>query len=122
MPLAYDINKPDPTSVAWGADVTQIRDNLATLTMYAAANGGRLPDFDSVFTYTTGDLTEVVLTNKTYTSIKIKITYSYSGGNLNKESYYFDKGLGSGYELVSNGVLTYTYTSGDLTSIAAGNT
>ena len=122
MALVFDINSPDPTATAWAPDVTQIRDNLATLTMYAAGNGGRLPDFDSVFSYTTGDLTEVVLTNKTYATIKIKITYSYSGGNLNKESYYFDKGLGSGYELVSNGVLTYTYTNGDLTSIAAGNT
>ena len=122
MPLDYDINEPSPTATQYGPNITQIRDNIATLTMYAAANGGRLPDWDSTFTYTSGDLTQVDMTNKTYTSIKIRLTYSYSGGNLNKESYYFDKGLGSGFELVSNGVLTYAYSGSDLSTITAGNT
>lgn len=122
--LVFDINAPDPGAAQYGPNVTQIRDNLATLTMYAAANGGRLPDFNSTFAYTGDNLTEVILTNKTYTSIKIKITYSYTGSpsKVNKESYYFDKGLGGGYELVSNGVITYGYSGDKVVTATAANT
>ena len=118
----FDINAPDPTATDLVADLGKTRDNAIFLAIAAAANGGRLPDWDSAFTYTGDDLTEVVLTHKTATSVKIKIEYTYSGGNLNKEKFYFDKGLSAGYELLSNGVLTYTYTGDDLTSVAAGNT
>lgn len=118
-----DLNKPDPSN-QYGSDLTAIRDNLVSLAIYAASNGGRLPGWDSVFTWSSGNLTEMVLTHKVHTSVKIRITYSYTGDPavVNKESYYFDKGLGAGYELVNNGVLTYGYTGSDLTSVTAGNT
>lgn len=121
--LPFDINKPDPANPQWGPDVTAIRDNLASIVMYAAANGGRIPDWDTVFVYDggTGDLTTMTLTNKTHTGIKVRVTYTYSGGNLNKESYFFDKGLGGGFELVANGVLTYAYSGGDVSGITAAN-
>lgn len=117
----HDLNKPDPSD-QYGGDLTAIRDSLAHLAMLAASNGGRLPNWDSVLGYSSGKLIQIVLTHKTYTSVKIKITYAYTGDDLNKEAYFYDKGLGAGFELVSNGVLTYNYTSGSVTSITAGNT
>ena len=116
----FTITSPDPTASNLGADLDKTRENIVNLAMFAASNGGRLPNWDSAYDYTSGDLDEVVLTYKPNTLIKIKITYTYSGGNLNKESYYYDKGLGSGYELLTNGVLTYGYTGDNLTSVTAG--
>ena len=119
---AFDVNAPDPSATSLVADLGKTRDNAIYLAIAAAANGGRLPDWDSAYTYTNGNVTSMTLTNQTDTLVKIQVLYYYGSGNLTSEEYYFDKGLGNGYELLNNGVLTYTYTNGDLTSIAAGNT
>ena len=116
---AFDINAPDPGAGSWGPEITATRDNLVNIMMFAAATGQRLPDWDSSFTYTTGDLTTSEMIYQPDITIKMKWVYAYSGGNLDTEKWYFDKGLGAGYELVTQGTLTHNYTTGDLVSIVA---
>jgi hypothetical protein len=121
----FDINKPDPASVGgWGAEITQTRDNLVNNMMYAAAMNFELPKWNTAFTYggAGGELTEAIMTYQPDTSIKMKwvITYSGSPAKMADRKWYFDKGLGAGYELLSLGTLTYTYDgTPKLTAIAA---
>lgn len=116
----FDVSKP-AVADGWGVSLTYIRENIVSLAMYAAANGGRVPNWDTAFTYASGKLSEMVLTYKPTPTVKIRVTYSYIGDSLDKESLYFDKGLGAGYELLSNGVLTYGYSGGNVSTVTAAN-
>lgn len=120
----FDINAPDPDASQWGPEITKIRDNLVNIMMFAAALGQDLPDWNTAFTYGGGggELTISEMIYQTDTSIKLKWVYTYAGtpAKLNTAKWYFDKGLGAGYELVTpRGTKTYVYTSGQLTSITA---
>ena len=120
----FDINAPDPGASQWGPEITAIRDNLVNIMLFAASLGQDLPDWNTAFTYGggSGELTVAEMTYQTDTSIKMKWVYAYAGtpSKLDTTMWYFDKGLGAGYELVTpKGTKTYTYTSGQLTSVAA---
>jgi hypothetical protein len=120
----FDINAPDPGASAWGPEWTQARDNIVNLMLWAAASGQDLPDWNTAWTYGGGggELSETIMTYQTDTSIKMRWVYAYTGSPsaLNTTKWYFDKGLGAGYELVTpRGTITYTYSSGQLVSSAA---
>ena len=119
---AQEINRPDPGAAGgWGPEITATRDNLVFLMICAAANGSRLPGWSSTFTYGggSGELTVAEMIYQADTTIKMKWVFAYSGGLLNTETWYFDKGLGAGYEELDGGTLTMTYSSGNMTAITS---
>ena len=121
----FDINAPDPGSPGgWGDEIDKTRENIQNVMMFAAAIGNDLPDWNTVFTYggAGGELTEVVMTYQTDTSIKLKWVCTYTGtpSKLNTSKWYFDKGLGAGYELYTpKGTKTFVYSGDQLTNINA---
>jgi hypothetical protein len=120
-----DTSAPNPGSVGgWGPEMDKTRENIQTLMLFAAAVGNDLPDWNTSFTYGGGggELTEVVMIYQTDTSIKMKWVYTYSGSpaKINTVKWYFDKGLGAGYELYTpKGTKTYVYSGDQLTNITA---
>lgn len=117
--LAFTITSPDPSATQWGPDLSKTRENINSVVMYAASNGGRLPGWNTAITYSGGNVSYVVLTFKDDTDIKIKIMYDYNAsGNITEEEYFFDKGAGAGYEQITNGAAVYGYdVSNNLTSV-----
>lgn len=118
-----DLNAPDPGSTnGWGSDVNKIRENIQTIMFFAAACTMDLPDWNTAFTYGggSGELTEAIMTYQTDTTIKMRWVWTYSSGKIATAKWYFDKGLGAGYELYTpKGTKTYNYTGDQLTSITA---
>jgi hypothetical protein len=116
----FDYDAPDPGATGgWGPEITATRDNIINLMIFAAASGSRLPDWDTAFTYTTGNLTQVEMTYQSDTLVKMRWVYTYASGKISTEKWYFDKGLGGGMELLFGGTLTNTYSGDELSSIAA---
>lgn len=114
-----DTGAPDPgTTGGWAAEITASKDNHLASLMEALASGNAA-DWDCALTWTSGKLTQIVWTYQQDTSVKFKVDYTYSGDNLNTETWSFDKGLGAGYETPTGGTFTYGYTSGELTSITS---
>lgn len=124
--LAFTITSPNPSASQWGPDLTATRENIHSLMMYAASNGGRLPGWDTTINYSGTNIGNIILTNKADITVKIKIMYVYSGGLLTKEEYYFDKGTAggsAGYEQITNGAVAYSYDgSNNLTAISVSST
>ena len=118
----FDINAPDPSSTGgWGAEISATRDNIINLLLFAASNGGRLPDWDSSFTYTSGKITQIDMTYQSDVSIQMRVQYQYNGtsGKLEQERYYYNKGLGAGFELLLGGTLNYAYSGDNITTVTA---
>lgn len=114
----FDINAPDPGASAWGPEITQTRDNFIVIMLLAAANGFEAPNWATAITINGSDeVTEVVMTYQPDTTIKMRWVMTYSSGNIVDRKWYFDKGLGAGYELLTGGTLTYNYTGSNLTGI-----
>ena len=114
----FDLDAPDTAAAQYGPEIDALRDNLSWLAIMAGGNGGRLPGWDSEFTYSGADLEQVVLTHATDSTLKIKLAYTFDAGEIDVEYFCFDSG--SGWEPLTNSAMSYTFTTGDLTSVAAG--
>ena len=107
-----DISRPNSSNV-YNVDLDAIRENVIWLMIAAAASHYALPGWDSVATPAGGtdynQPTDIVLTNKANTNIKMKFAFFYTGSNLTTETWWFDRDSGgSNYEQL--GTLTHQYT------------
>jgi hypothetical protein len=85
----------------------------------AAAFGHRLARWNTAVTYSSGKVSTVTMTYQPDTSIKMQWAYTYSGNKLATETWKYDKGLGAGYETLSGGTLTMSYSGDNLTGVTS---
>lgn len=121
----YDpVNKPDPSTPQWADDINQIRNNQCYFLLSMLANGGRLPGWDVSYTKNgNGQVSQIIAVNKTYTSVRMKVAYSYHlNGDLEYENWFWDKGLGQNFEMLNYGTMTASYdVDGDIETINSSN-
>jgi hypothetical protein len=106
---AIDISKPNAANV-FNTDLDAIRDNVIWLMIAAASCGYRLPGWSSVPAGADLSKPDSITMTKNSTSIKMKWTFTYSGDNLTVELWQYDKALGAGFETLTHGTVTHTYS------------
>lgn len=105
---------------AWEADFDAMRDNLIALAGICASAIPVLPGWGTTVNGSDKSQPDSIVLTKNSTSLKLKIEYTWSSGQVTTMKLYYDDG--GGYDPFDDGLLTLSYDAGgNLTSATSAD-